>query len=331
MRTCLTRSLCVTLLIAILVVPALSAVAADPEIEAMSCVRENNYAKALILFKRSSELKPQDPNQNLFLGNCYNELGDTPKALEQYQIAIRKGGVTESLAFNLSSVYQKQGDYSQALKWLETACILNPPEGQRLQTINMLKKLRDKSKSSKNGSINLENYLVELDSTHVWKKSLLPLKVFVISESTEVRGEISALKVVTKDAATEWCEASNNKLSCIFVGNAADANILVEYTTDPSKVRKDHSMGVSGSTSVRLEKGTGEIVAAEMKILVLDSGQNLASARKNCLHEFGHALGLQGHSDNNKDLMFFISELKTVPTTLSKRDKETMKSLYRNY
>ena len=45
------------------------------------------------------------------------------------------------------------------------------------------------------------------------------------------------------------------------------------------------------------------------------------------LHEIGHALGINGHSSDSKDIMFMSVDKNQ--TTLSRRDVETLKALYK--
>ncbi|MBZ0185329.1 MAG: matrixin family metalloprotease, partial [Candidatus Obscuribacterales bacterium] len=52
--------------------------------------------------------------------------------------------------------------------------------------------------------------------------------------------------------------------------------------------------------------------------------------KKVCLHEVGHALGINGHSSDNHDIMFF-SESPSVWPALTKRDKLTIRLLYQGY
>jgi len=47
-----------------------------------------------------------------------------------------------------------------------------------------------------------------------------------------------------------------------------------------------------------------------------------------CLHEVGHTLGLNGHSANPKDVMFYSMNSDNPITALSARDKSTMARLY---
>jgi len=52
--------------------------------------------------------------------------------------------------------------------------------------------------------------------------------------------------------------------------------------------------------------------------------------KKTCLHELGHAMGLQGHSTNNHDIMFFAMST-TVWPVISRRDKATLFRVYEGY
>src|SRR5262249_48931115 len=73
---------------------------------------------------------------------------------------------------------------------------------------------------------------------------------------------------------------------------------------------------------------------ADIRILTVDRESERPigedDMKKTCLHELGHALGLQGHSTNNHDIMFY-SVSPTVWPVLSKRDKATLLGIYGMY
>src|SRR5438552_18608310 len=79
--------------------------------------------------------------------------------------------------------------------------------------------------------------------------------------------------------------------------------------------------------------GQARINGANIVLLTVDSnGQPLADEdmQKICLHEIGHALGLNGHSTINRDVMFF-SRSPTVSPAPTQRDSATICKLYGAY
>jgi hypothetical protein len=52
--------------------------------------------------------------------------------------------------------------------------------------------------------------------------------------------------------------------------------------------------------------------------------------KETCLHELGHALGLNGHSPNASDIMHFVQSFRQLPA-LTRRDKNTIARLYSSY
>jgi predicted Zn-dependent protease len=108
------------------------------------------------------------------------------------------------------------------------------------------------------------------------------------------------------------------------------ADIYCSWTANPLEVAEDGTQSERGSAKIVVR---GEnIERARLKILtrpLLEDGiLSDDEILKACLHEVGHVLGLQGHSTNNHDVMFFTVDTSTVWPVLSKRDKATIARLY---
>ncbi|GAB4534859.1 MAG: hypothetical protein Fur0020_01820 [Thermodesulfovibrionia bacterium] len=79
---------------------------------------DERWKKALELYKKSVETKPS-PTALFYLGNCYYNLSDYTKAIEEYERFIKRfGGEKELLPIvyqKLSSAYLNKGDKDNAL------------------------------------------------------------------------------------------------------------------------------------------------------------------------------------------------------------------------
>ncbi len=170
-----------------------------------------------------------------------------------------------------------------------------------------------------------------------WPHRSIPIKVF-IQDGTGVRGYRPSFAAALRDAATAWSLALQHRILFYQTVNPNEADIVCTWTGDPHAVHEtsgDVEQGVCNLVSAERDgEGYIRIVHADIRILTIDRETQKPISeddmKKTCLHEFGHALGLHGHSTNNHDIMFF-SVSPTVWPVLSKRDKNTLLKIYGTY
>jgi predicted Zn-dependent protease len=84
----------------------------------------------------------------------------------------------------------------------------------------------------------------------------------------------------------------------------------------------------NGLTTYTYYPSSGQLISAKVEIGV--RGNNPIDIRSVAAHEFGHALGIGGHSQNPDDMMYpnFVSN---VPLQITPSDLNTVKTAYCNY
>lgn len=129
-----------------------------------------------------------------------------------------------------------------------------------------------------------------------------------------------------------WSRTTDYKITWKLVDNSRDADVICGWTTVTTHHGNAWEAGNTGLRIIfnRLSK-RGEIVNAEVKILTKFEGPLTdRELRRVCLHEVGHALGLQGHSPNPDDVMYPVATF-IQRTDLSSRDVKTIRLLYAGY
>lgn len=169
-----------------------------------------------------------------------------------------------------------------------------------------------------------------------WPAERMPIRVY-IAPGAGATGYRDSFSRALADAFAAWAKGSDNRIAFWIVTDPSQADITCDWTGDPAKVVEAGRSVEGGLTKLSGQEQPGgvdvKIVRARVTLLTKDRGGTPLSdddMKKVCLHEIGHALGLNGHSNNNHEIMFF-SESPSVWPALTKRDKATIRRLYASY
>lgn len=170
------------------------------------------------------------------------------------------------------------------------------------------------------------------DGEYTWTADRMPIKIF-ISSGDKTSGYRPVFRTFITKAFDEWVEASKGKLSWLEVSSADKADITISWTSSVTE-RPEGTEAGKTSCFTRLNTVTrkGTIFGAKMQLLteLPDRKFSDEEVEKTCLHEAGHALGLQGHSPSRTDIMYYAVSPAQTPV-LTDRDRNTMSALYEGY
>lgn len=176
-----------------------------------------------------------------------------------------------------------------------------------------------------------DDYLrqVSQEGSFRWTADHLPLNVY-IEDGRNVPGYKPAYKQMIAQAFDEWSSQSNGLISWRQASDPRNADIVCTWTDSPT-IKPGAVEAGQTRTLVQTDRysGTGQLVRAQISILTELMGRPFTDANmyKTCLHEVGHALGLQGHSDVPSDIMYpTVNE--TQVAQLKSRDINTLVKLY---
>lgn len=169
-----------------------------------------------------------------------------------------------------------------------------------------------------------DNYLAAVAGSNLLKWNLAkPISVFV-KDGTSVPGYRTEYEESLRQAFDEWTQATDGKIRFAFIQDPSVAQMSVVWTDDLHAPAMTAEAGVAKTAF-----GANGIESAEILLLTLDPLKDgpLGKNRlfNTCLHEIGHALGLQGHSPHQEDIM---SSTLIVQQGLSPRDVRTINALY---
>ncbi len=147
----------------------------------------------------------------------------------------------------------------------------------------------------------------------------LPITVYV--EGLTVQGKNYAADL--RYAMKEWETSSGGLVKFRLTNLPNDANVLVSWVRALEAEDEEHPLGVS-----ELHRTGQDEFNVEMRISLQDKKTRKPLTHEQMktvfLHEFGHAIGLWGHSKNKADIMYYAADA-ILPTS---RDTNTLKMMY---
>ena len=154
-----------------------------------------------------------------------------------------------------------------------------------------------------------------------WNLKKMPLKIYLAAPPKTMKLTPLEASAMVYKATSAWAAASKGKLQFTSVASPNKADIVVCWV--------DHfEHGIIGVTPF---KSLGNVIyQTDVQIGMKDDEGELLPAQvlyETVLHEFGHALGFQGHSPDAHDIMYWqVSPLQTG--RLTARDTNTLNALY---
>ncbi len=308
--------------------------------QASKCAKEKRYFDAKKLMEQACEINPSSSTMHFKLARACDELGDTQRAISEYESCLRLKPDYSPAIFNIAGCYQTLGRPRDAIAWFQKYLNQEPNAPDRSTIQNMIAKLQEKGTQSTANPHDADymDSIVENGRLYRWPPARLPLKVFVDSAAS-VPNFREAYRNALLESLSAWALASQNKVTFVLVPDSRYADISCDWTNNPYEVRQsgsDVEQGVCFMQALvnKRSRFDSAIDRANLRILTIDRETSKPISdddmKKTCLHELGHALGLRGHSNNNHDIMFF-SVSPTVWPILSKRDKATLLRLYETY
>lgn len=166
-----------------------------------------------------------------------------------------------------------------------------------------------------------------VDEVRLFKWSRSIIRVFFRDDgvTTNSAGQTFSLKETAIAGFRAWEPVLQGIITLEVVSRESDADVVVHFEQLPSIPVTNETIGV---TETRVNS-RDLIVGANIQFNIWSrmSAGNIQSFQETATHEFGHALGINGHSSNPADVMFSV-HLLDQGKNLSVRDINTMLTGY---
>jgi tetratricopeptide (TPR) repeat protein len=308
-----------------------------------SLLNQRQYEPACAAFRQAISINPNFAPAHFYLGYALAEGGQHQQAIGEFQSALQFDPGLKEAILNIGSNYQSTGDCASAITWYERYLQEKPGSAKAGEIRSRISGLKQQMAGNQNngsmmgqhnGGSSQDDYLANAQSggrLFRWYKA--PIRV-CIATGANVPCYQNSYGPALIDAFLQWAKASNNSISFTQVGDPSQADIICTWTADANALVDGNRAVEGGLTKLSAQPGpnnTAAITGARIVLLTNRSGNPLSDdqMRVVCLHEVGHALGINGHSNNNRDIMFF-SETSGAQPALSMRDKTTILHLYSN-
>lgn len=291
---------------------------------------------ARVVLEQAAKYDPTSvsPYIHAALSEIYHDLGNPDKAIQEGLAALRYDPTMKDMYYNLGLFCKDANRYNEGIQYLNKFVEMSSGD-KRTNALALIESLTKEQQKMGAFSNNDPDYLGQLmaeGQAHYWPATKIPLKVF-IDQTSSARGFKPEFVGIAHDAFITWYQASGKKLSFAFVNTLDEADINVEWTDGMLKVGDEkYERTKAGLTTTTRREHTIERARIQIRTVqaFTKNPEPVDRIKETCLHEIGHALGLNGHSTSTADIMYFGNSTRQLPA-LTKRDKATMARLYSSY
>lgn len=298
-------------------------------------IEKKRDSAAIKLLDEAATFDPSPYSASIHSDLCFalQRSGRAERAVGEGKKALQYEPNRKETVYTIARAYEDLAQFDNAVSWMRRYLEMESDPAQRQSAQNFLESLTEDMNQSKNSANNSPDYLSQVcvERGRVrWPTRSLPIKVYIASSGPGYRPSFSDY---IKKSLDTWCQATGGRIDYAVVNNPSQADMKISWTKSQidQPTTKGHLM-TEGQTNAYSQGG--DITEATIVVLTVDpfTAEPVEDGvcATICMHEVGHALGLDGHSTSIRDIMYYRSCNKRsfVPTA---RDKATMAHLYADY
>lgn len=271
---------------------------------------QKDYARAVAWLNNARKQQPNNPDVLFYLGLAYAKTGRyaEAKAVFDEVMQLTPGG----------HALRAKAEKNAAL--MSRAMVVNDKGASHATSTVLAKAEQWNAKATTTGQNYLAHVLHNGKVIH-WDAARMPLHIY-LEEGHAAGNWHGSYNQLVQRAFQQWSQASNGLLRFALVSTPEEADITVRWV----RQLEHNRLGQSPF------KAMGNVIVQSDVVLATHEPDGKTRLNEQtlyaiALHEIGHALGLQGHSPNPGDMMYYAMGEQPV-TQLSQRDRNTLTMLY---
>ncbi|MEW5820648.1 MAG: tetratricopeptide repeat protein [Cyanobacteriota bacterium] len=282
-----------------------------------SAYYQKDYLLAMQYFRRALSTNPSNATYRYFLAQALVQTYDLDKAQKEYQRIIQ------------TAPYSKEAKYAK-IALVQIRDYVNNSLHPKWRPLNSNMEI-GVSETSSRADVG-DNYIdkvTEKGNVIRWQKAGFPLKVYFDARPKKVRQFLPEFVPAVKRGIDKWVKDTKGTISITYVDSPETADVKITWREILDSKLAGSDAGTAYTAGVTTPEYSGkELFAMSIILTTTDPNgkpHNPEDIEKVTTHEFGHAIGIMGHSESSGDIMFPNSQ---SDGQLTDRDINTITLLY---